>query len=74
MAGYTVSARDWQLKKDGKQWMVGKTFDIDVASGAETHQIRITGPFYPLAFSPDGKFVGYVPFQGVSPPGNGNLS
>src|SRR5262245_15227624 len=30
-AGYTVghdvSARDWQLKKDGKQWMVGKTFD-----------------------------------------------
>jgi 2-keto-4-pentenoate hydratase/2-oxohepta-3-ene-1,7-dioic acid hydratase in catechol pathway len=31
LAGYTVghdvSARDWQLKKDGKQWMVGKTFD-----------------------------------------------
>jgi 2-keto-4-pentenoate hydratase/2-oxohepta-3-ene-1,7-dioic acid hydratase in catechol pathway len=31
IAGYTighdVSARDWQLKKDGKQWMVGKTFD-----------------------------------------------
>ncbi|MFN4259722.1 MAG: fumarylacetoacetate hydrolase family protein [Gemmataceae bacterium] len=31
VAGYTighdVSARDWQLKKDGKQWMVGKTFD-----------------------------------------------
>src|SRR5262249_22303062 len=29
VAGYTVghdvSARDWQLKKDGKQWMVGKT-------------------------------------------------
>jgi 2-keto-4-pentenoate hydratase/2-oxohepta-3-ene-1,7-dioic acid hydratase in catechol pathway len=29
--GYTigndVSARDWQTKKDGKQWMVGKTFD-----------------------------------------------
>ncbi|HZU36197.1 MAG TPA: fumarylacetoacetate hydrolase family protein [Gemmataceae bacterium] len=31
VAGYSVgndvSARDWQLKKDGKQWMVGKTFD-----------------------------------------------
>jgi 2-keto-4-pentenoate hydratase/2-oxohepta-3-ene-1,7-dioic acid hydratase in catechol pathway len=31
LAGYTighdVSARDWQLEKDGKQWMVGKTFD-----------------------------------------------
>src|SRR5207248_449536 len=31
VAGYTVghdvSARDWQLRKDGKQWMVGKTFD-----------------------------------------------
>jgi 2-keto-4-pentenoate hydratase/2-oxohepta-3-ene-1,7-dioic acid hydratase in catechol pathway len=31
VAGYTVghdvSARDWQLKKEGKQWMVGKTFD-----------------------------------------------
>ncbi len=29
--GYTigndVSARDWQLKKDGKQWLLGKTFD-----------------------------------------------
>ncbi len=31
VAGYTighdVSARDWQLHKPGKQWMVGKTFD-----------------------------------------------
>src|SRR5438128_8919024 len=30
IAGYTVghdvSARDWQLEKDGRQWMVGKTF------------------------------------------------
>ncbi|MBX9680326.1 MAG: fumarylacetoacetate hydrolase family protein [Gemmataceae bacterium] len=25
--GHDVSARDWQLKKDGKQWMTGKTFD-----------------------------------------------
>jgi 2-keto-4-pentenoate hydratase/2-oxohepta-3-ene-1,7-dioic acid hydratase in catechol pathway len=31
LAGYTighdVSARDWQLEKDGKQWLAGKTFD-----------------------------------------------
>jgi 2-keto-4-pentenoate hydratase/2-oxohepta-3-ene-1,7-dioic acid hydratase in catechol pathway len=31
VAGYTighdVSARDWQLEKDGKQWLSGKTFD-----------------------------------------------
>ena len=25
--GHDVSARDWQLEKDGRQWMVGKTFD-----------------------------------------------
>lgn len=27
MVGHDVSARDWQLKKDGKQWLTGKTFD-----------------------------------------------
>lgn len=31
VGGYTVahdvSARDWQLKKNGKQWLLGKTFD-----------------------------------------------
>jgi 2-keto-4-pentenoate hydratase/2-oxohepta-3-ene-1,7-dioic acid hydratase in catechol pathway len=36
-AGYTighdVSARDWQLKKEGKQWMVGKTFDTFAPTG-----------------------------------------
>ncbi|HEV3259626.1 MAG TPA: fumarylacetoacetate hydrolase family protein [Gemmataceae bacterium] len=36
-AGYTVghdvSARDWQLKKDGRQWMVGKTFDTFAPTG-----------------------------------------
>lgn len=26
-AGHDVSARDWQLKKDGKQWLLGKSFD-----------------------------------------------
>lgn len=39
IAGYTighdVSARDWQLKKDGKQWMVGKTFDTFAPCGPE---------------------------------------
>ena len=37
VAGYTighdVSARDWQLKKDGKQWMIGKTFDTFAPTG-----------------------------------------
>lgn len=37
VAGYTVghdvSARDWQLKKDGKQWMAGKTFDTFAPAG-----------------------------------------
>ena len=27
MIGHDVSARDWQLRKPGKQWMAGKTFD-----------------------------------------------
>jgi 2-keto-4-pentenoate hydratase/2-oxohepta-3-ene-1,7-dioic acid hydratase in catechol pathway len=39
VAGYTIgndiSARDWQLKKDGKQWMVGKTFDTFAPTGPE---------------------------------------
>lgn len=25
--GNDISARDWQLEKDGKQWMIGKSFD-----------------------------------------------
>ncbi len=37
VAGYTighdVSARDWQLKKDGKQWLAGKTFDTFAPTG-----------------------------------------
>jgi 2-keto-4-pentenoate hydratase/2-oxohepta-3-ene-1,7-dioic acid hydratase in catechol pathway len=37
LAGYTVghdvSARDWQLKKDGRQWMAGKTFDTFAPTG-----------------------------------------
>ncbi|MSR30451.1 MAG: FAA hydrolase family protein [Gemmataceae bacterium] len=37
LAGYTVghdvSARDWQLEKDGKQWMIGKTFDTFAPCG-----------------------------------------
>lgn len=37
VAGYTVghdvSARDWQLKKEGKQWTIGKTFDTFAPTG-----------------------------------------
>src|SRR5207237_2663574 len=35
MAGHDGSARDWQLKKDGKQWMIGKTFDTFAPCGPE---------------------------------------
>jgi 2-keto-4-pentenoate hydratase/2-oxohepta-3-ene-1,7-dioic acid hydratase in catechol pathway len=37
LAGYTVghdvSARDWQIEKDGKQWLLGKTFDTFAPTG-----------------------------------------
>jgi 2-keto-4-pentenoate hydratase/2-oxohepta-3-ene-1,7-dioic acid hydratase in catechol pathway len=37
VAGYTighdVSARDWQLEKDGKQWLLGKSFDTFAPMG-----------------------------------------
>jgi 2-keto-4-pentenoate hydratase/2-oxohepta-3-ene-1,7-dioic acid hydratase in catechol pathway len=35
MVGHDVSARDWQLHKPGKQWMVGKTFDTFAPLGPE---------------------------------------
>jgi 2-keto-4-pentenoate hydratase/2-oxohepta-3-ene-1,7-dioic acid hydratase in catechol pathway len=41
--GHDVSARDWQLKKDQKQWMVGKTFDTFAPTGPHivtTDEIR----------------------------------
>jgi 2-keto-4-pentenoate hydratase/2-oxohepta-3-ene-1,7-dioic acid hydratase in catechol pathway len=31
--GHDVSARDWQLEKDGKQWLAGKTFDTFAPCG-----------------------------------------
>jgi 2-keto-4-pentenoate hydratase/2-oxohepta-3-ene-1,7-dioic acid hydratase in catechol pathway len=48
--GHDVSARDWQLKKDGKQWLAGKTFDTFAPIGpvlvtadeiADPHQLGI---------------------------------
>ena len=33
MVGHDVSARDWQLRKDGKQWLAGKTFDTFAPTG-----------------------------------------
>lgn len=51
MVGHDVSARDWQLKKDGGQWMVGKTFDTFAPCGPwlvtrdevpEPHNLRIS--------------------------------
>jgi 2-keto-4-pentenoate hydratase/2-oxohepta-3-ene-1,7-dioic acid hydratase in catechol pathway len=31
--GHDVSARDWQLKKDGRQWLAGKSFDTFAPTG-----------------------------------------
>lgn len=33
MVGHDVSARDWQKKKDGKQWLCGKSFDTFAPTG-----------------------------------------
>jgi 2-keto-4-pentenoate hydratase/2-oxohepta-3-ene-1,7-dioic acid hydratase in catechol pathway len=33
MIGHDVSARDWQKKKDGKQWLLGKSFDTFAPTG-----------------------------------------
>ena len=54
VAGYTighdVSARDWQKNKDGKQWLLGKTFDTFAPLGpvlvtadevADPHDLRV---------------------------------
>ncbi len=54
VAGYTVghdvSARDWQLGKDGGQWLLGKTFDTFAPTGpalvtpdeiTDPHDLRI---------------------------------
>jgi 2-keto-4-pentenoate hydratase/2-oxohepta-3-ene-1,7-dioic acid hydratase in catechol pathway len=38
--GHDVSARDWQLNKPGKQWLLGKTFDT-------------FAPFGPMLTTPD---------------------
>jgi len=38
--GHDVSARDWQLTKPGKQWLLGKTFDT-------------FGPLGPMLVTPD---------------------
>lgn len=48
--GHDVSARDWQLRKPGKQWLLGKTFDTFAPFGPalttidevpNPHQLRI---------------------------------
>jgi WD40 repeat protein len=59
IAGYP-HAKD-PKKKSLDYWSLYQA--IDLASGAETHHIKTKGPMYPLVFSQDGKWVGYVPFQ-----------
>lgn len=49
-AGHDVSARDWQLEKGGRQWLLGKTFDTFAPIGpylitkeeiADPHQLKV---------------------------------
>ncbi len=51
MVGHDVSARDWQKKKEGKQWLLGKSFDTFAPTGPcfvtaddikDPHQLDIT--------------------------------
>ena len=57
VAGYTVvhdvSARDWQLKKNSGQWLIGKTFD----------SFCPIGPAIVTKDSLSGNHLGYYTFQ-----------
>ena len=49
VAGFTVShdvsARDWQMKRNGRQWLLGKTFDSFCPLGpALVTKIGLSGP------------------------------
>ena len=53
VAGYTVahdvSARDWQMKKNGKQWLLGKTFDTFCPLGpALVTTSSLSGMYIPI--------------------------
>ena len=50
LCGHDVSARDWQLRKEGKQWLLGKSFDTFAPCGpwlvtadevADPHKLRV---------------------------------
>ena len=50
MNGHDVSARDWQLQRNGQQWLLGKTFDTFAPTGPalvtadevpDPHELRI---------------------------------
>ena len=50
MNGHDVSARDWQLQRNGQQWLLGKTFDTFAPTGPalvtadevpDPHKLRI---------------------------------
>jgi 2-keto-4-pentenoate hydratase/2-oxohepta-3-ene-1,7-dioic acid hydratase in catechol pathway len=73
VAGYTighdVSARDWQLKKDQKQWMVGKTFDTFAPTGpvlvtadevADPHKLAIKLRLNGQTIFPIGQVLAYL--------------
>lgn len=61
VAGYTVghdvSARDWQIRKDGKQWLLGKSFDTFAPIGpALVTKDEVPDPHkLPIRFALNGK-------------------
>lgn len=59
VAGYTVahdvSARDWQMRRNGGQWLIGKTFDTYCPLGpAIVTTAAISGNVYMLSEVPRG--------------------
>jgi 2-keto-4-pentenoate hydratase/2-oxohepta-3-ene-1,7-dioic acid hydratase in catechol pathway len=49
MVGHDVSARDWQIEKDGKQWLLGKTFDTFAPTGPHLVTLDEVGNPHELA-------------------------
>ncbi len=47
--GHDVSARDWQIEKDGKQWLLGKTFDTFAPTGPHLVTLDEVGDPHELA-------------------------
>lgn len=78
VAGFTVahdvSARDWQMRRNGKQWLLGKTFDTFCPLGPalvtkdSVAGRSLTAPMITLL-----ALVGYVKAKKQQHSGSGNV-